>query len=42
MAGYMVEMIGMFLAIPIYTIVRVVAKEFFPKYNLVRKLTGKL
>ncbi len=42
MAGYMAGMIGMFLAIPVYTIVRVVAKEFFSKYNLVRKLTGKL
>ncbi len=42
MAGYMAGMIGMFLAIPVYTIIRVVAKEFFSKYNLVRKLTGKL
>ncbi|SMO83751.1 Predicted PurR-regulated permease PerM [Saccharicrinis carchari] len=42
MAGYMAGMLGMFLAIPVYTIVRVVAKEFFSKYNLVRKLTGKL
>lgn len=42
MAGYMAGMIGMFLAIPVYTILRVVAKEFFSKYNLVRKLTGKL
>ncbi len=42
MAGYMAGMVGMFLAIPVYTIVRVVAKEFFSKYNLVRKLTGKL
>ncbi len=42
MAGYIGGMIGMFLAIPVYTIIRVVAKEFFSKYNLVRKLTGKL
>ncbi|WP_075590332.1 AI-2E family transporter [Labilibacter marinus] len=42
MAGYIAGMPGMFLAIPVYTIVRVVAKEFFSKYNLVRKLTGKL
>lgn len=42
MAGYISGMPGMFLAIPVYTIVRVVAKEFFSKYNLVRKLTGKL
>ncbi len=42
MAGYIAGMAGMFLAIPIFTIIRVVAKEFFSKYNLVRKLTGKL
>ncbi len=42
MAGYSGGMLGMFLAIPIYTILRVIAKEFFSKYNLVRKLTGKL
>lgn len=42
MAGYMSGMAGMFLAIPVYTIIRVIAKEFFSKYNLVRKLTGKL
>ncbi len=42
MAGYIAGMIGMFLAIPVYTIIRVIAKEFFSKYNLVRKLTGKL
>jgi predicted PurR-regulated permease PerM len=42
MAGYTAGMAGMFLAIPVYTIIRVVAKEFFSKYNLVRKLTGKL
>jgi predicted PurR-regulated permease PerM len=42
MAGYMAGMPGMFLAIPVYTIIRVIAKEFFSKYNLVQKLTGKL
>jgi len=42
MSGYMAGMLGMFLAIPVYTIIRVIAKEFFSKYNLVRKLTGKL
>lgn len=42
MSGYMSGMLGMFLAIPVYTIIRVIAKEFFSKYNLVRKLTGKL
>jgi predicted PurR-regulated permease PerM len=42
MAGYMAGMPGMFFAIPVYTIIRVIAKEFFSKYNLVQKLTGKL
>ncbi len=42
MAGYIAGMPGMFLAIPIFTIIRVIAKEFFSKYNLVRKLTGNL
>lgn len=42
MAGYTAGMLGMFLAIPVYTIIRVVAKEFFSKYQLVRKLTGRL
>ncbi|MGQ1785865.1 MULTISPECIES: AI-2E family transporter [unclassified Saccharicrinis] len=42
MAGYMAGMAGMFMAIPVYTIIRVIAKEFFSKYNLVQKLTGKL
>ncbi len=42
MAGYISGMVGMFLAIPVYTIIRVIAKEFFSKYNLVRKITGKM
>jgi len=42
MAGYMSGIVGMFLAIPVYTIIRVVAKEFFYNYKLVKKLTGKL
>jgi len=42
MAGYMSGIIGMFLAIPVYTIIRVVAKEFFFNYKLVKKLTENL
>ncbi len=41
-AGYISGIIGMFLAIPVYTILRVVAREFFFNYRLVQKLTGKL
>ncbi len=42
MAGYMSGIIGMFLAIPVYTIIRVVAKEFFFNYKLVKRLTENL
>ncbi len=41
-AGSMAGVLGMFLAIPSYTIVRVVAKEFFDNMKLVRKLTENL
>lgn len=41
-AGYMSGILGMFLAIPVYTIIRVVAHEFFFSYRLVQKLTGQL
>ena len=42
MAGYMSGIVGMFLAIPVYTILRVVAREFFFNYRLVKKLTERL
>jgi predicted PurR-regulated permease PerM len=41
-AGSMAGITGMFLAIPTYTIIRVVAKEFFDNMKLVRKLTENL
>ncbi len=41
-AGYMSGIIGMFLAIPVYTIIRVIAREFFYNYKLVQKLTEKI
>ncbi|MDD4143123.1 MAG: AI-2E family transporter [Prolixibacteraceae bacterium] len=41
-AGSMAGVLGMFLAIPTYTIIRVVAKEFFDNMKLVRKLTESL
>ena len=41
-AGSMAGIIGMFLAIPTYTIIRVIAKEFFENMKLVRKLTENL
>lgn len=41
-AGYMVGVVGMILAIPAYTVIRVIAKEFFHNYKLVKKLTDKI
>jgi predicted PurR-regulated permease PerM len=41
-AGYLSGIVGMFLAIPVYTILRVVGREFFYNYRLVQKLTGGL
>lgn len=41
-AGNIFGIIGMVLAIPFYTIMRVIAKEFFNNYKLVNKLTAKL
>ncbi len=41
-AGSMAGIIGMLLAIPIYTIIRVIAKEFFSNFEIVQKITHKL
>ena len=41
-AGSMAGIIGMILAIPVYTILRVVAKEFFDNMKIVRKITKNL
>lgn len=42
MAGSMAGIPGMILAIPSYTVFRVILKEFFNKYKLVKKLTQSL
>lgn len=42
MAGSLAGVWGMLLAIPIYTIIRVFAKEFFNNLRLVQKLTEKI
>ena len=42
MAGSLAGIPGMILAIPAYTVLRVVLKEFFHKYKLVKKLTHSL
>lgn len=41
-AGSMAGILGMILAIPVYTILRVVAKEFFENMKLVQKMTQNL
>jgi predicted PurR-regulated permease PerM len=41
-AGYLAGIVGMFLAIPVYTILRVLAREFFYNYRVVQKITGRL
>ena len=42
LAGSMAGIVGMLLAIPMYTVLRVFAKEFFSQYRLVQKLTEKI
>ena len=41
-AGSLAGILGMLLAIPSYTVLRVFAKEFFSQFSLVRKLTEKI
>ncbi len=41
-AGKLAGVIGMMLAIPSYTVLRVLAKEFFNQYKLVRGITNKM
>jgi len=42
MAGEIGGVIGMILAIPAYTFLRIIAKEFFSRWKIVRKMTGSL
>lgn len=41
-AGYVAGIWGMLLAIPLYTVLRVFAREFFSEYAVVRRLTGQM
>lgn len=41
-AGYVAGITGMLLAIPSYTVLRVLAKEFFSEFALVQKLTQNI
>lgn len=42
MAGHFAGVMGMLFAIPGYTVLRVIAKEFFNHFKLVQKLTAKM
>jgi hypothetical protein len=41
-AGTVAGVWGMLLAIPMYTVLRVFAREFFSEYSIVRKLTNQM
>lgn len=41
-AGYLAGIVGMILAIPTYTVLRVIAKEFFNQYKVIKKLTENI
>ncbi len=41
-AGSVAGIVGMLLAIPLYTVIRVFAKEFFSQFKLVQKLTENI
>ena len=40
--GSLAGIAGMLLAIPVYTVLRVIAREFFQQFRLVKKLTRKI
>jgi predicted PurR-regulated permease PerM len=42
MAGSLAGIVGMIVAVPTYTVIRVFAKEFFNNFRVVRKLTEKI
>lgn len=42
MAGSLAGVVGMILAIPAYTVMRIIAKEFFSRYKTIKKLTESI
>jgi len=42
MGGSLAGLVGMLLAIPVYTVLRVIAKEFLQQFRVVQKLTEKI
>lgn len=41
-SGFVFGILGMIIAVPLYTIIKVVAKEFFPRNKVVKMLTKDL
>jgi predicted PurR-regulated permease PerM len=42
MGGSLAGLLGMLLAVPVYTVLRVIAKAFFQQFRIVRRLTDKI
>lgn len=42
MVGLLFGIVGMIVAVPLYTIIKVIAKEFFPEYKIIKILTKDL
>lgn len=42
MGGSLAGILGMLLAVPVYTVLRVIGKEFFQQYRIIKKLTEKI
>lgn len=41
-AGFLSGILGMIIAVPFYTILKVIGKEFFPEYKIINLLTKKI
>ncbi|MCK9616393.1 MAG: AI-2E family transporter [Lentimicrobiaceae bacterium] len=41
-AGSVSGIVGMIIAIPVYTVIRIVAREFFSRFRIVKQLTDKM
>ena len=42
MAGTLAGIVGMIIAVPFYTVLRVIAKEFFSRFRIIEKMTKNL
>jgi predicted PurR-regulated permease PerM len=41
-AGFISGILGMIIAVPLYTIIKVIAKEFFPENSIVKLITKNI